>query len=107
MSVKTTVNTDFEIQLNGEEIIEKNCKKLAENIKKSAPKKTKEYANGITYRIDSGTGYVYNKGSHWSLGHILEFGTVKQRPQPHYRTNYNKQKSEIINDFRNIKIEIE
>lgn len=87
---KTEVEVNqIDIDLSGEieNILKKTGRNCAELIKRNAPKKTGDYANGWTYELEnSETVRVYNNGDNATLSHLLEFGhrtklgmTYKQR----------------------------
>lgn len=83
------------------------AEKTASKIRAKAPKRTGDYAAGIgVSQLQNGKPVngkgttpsnkvlkkydvvIHNKTKHYRLGHILEFGTVTQGPQPHYRPNH-------------------
>lgn len=78
-----------EFKLDWEDIQDDYTETVAEKVAEDAPKDSGDYADGIgTTRLDARTRIVHNKGDSYRLGHVLEYGTANQRPQPHYRPNH-------------------
>lgn len=105
---KTVVNK-IEVKFtNLDDLLKKSAKDLAKDIQNAAPKDSGEYASGITYKKVGKDDYkIFNDGERFGLGHILEFGTTKQKAQPHYRPTFEKHKPKILKHLEKIKLEIE
>lgn len=102
---KTTVNL-IDLELVGiDEVIKNIANTTAKDIRAKAPKKSGEYAKGIkATKVKINEYAVSNKGKRYTLGHLLEFGSVHTRAQSHYRVVYPAKKKEFIDEMKKIKI---
>jgi HK97 gp10 family phage protein len=94
---------------NVDEIVEKHAQDNADNISKKAPKRSGDYAKSFGVRkIENSKGTSYAVGStngQYRIGHILEFGTIKQKPQPHYRPAFQEDRKNFKNKLEQVELE--
>jgi HK97 gp10 family phage protein len=96
---------------NIEDVMYEHAKSNAENVAKKAPKRTKAYADSIGVMPINSGGYKTEKdkavsfavgslNSQYTLTHILELGTVKQKAQPHFRPAFEEDRKELIKKLK-------
>lgn len=111
MSKTTSEYFEIDIELDVASIIDKHCKKSVDSLKVKSPKASGKYASNWTFIIsgkeDRCSGTVYNSEP---IGHFLEYGHIAGKTwvpaQPHLERVYEDQKTEFINDMKNINIKV-
>lgn len=109
----------FKFVISYDDIIEENCKELADKISNQAKSKwgnKSPYAKSWTFKMKKYNGekygVVYNK-KHYRLTHLLEFGHAiwnsktgkKFKGYEHIGNNFRTQKTKFIKDMEKAKIE--
>jgi HK97 gp10 family phage protein len=96
---------------NIEDVMYEHSKSNAKNISKRAPKRNGEYARSIGvlpinyggYKTEKNKAVSFAVGSlnnQYTLTHILEFGTVKQKAQPHFRPAYEEDRKTLAKKLK-------
>lgn len=109
MAVGNIEINELNISLEVDDMLSKMAKDLVEELKKTSPKNTGEYAEGWTSKRIGKFEVVYNK-NRGSLVHLKEYGHVVRRkkgykriaPQPHVYPAFQK----ILSNFSKYKNEV-
>lgn len=104
MSVKVN---EVKIVITGiDDLLDEIAGQTVADIKSNAPKDTGTYVNGIiSKKTDEQERTIFNDGLHAPLGHVLEYGTVHQKAQPHYKPAFDKNAKEFEKKAAKLKLE--
>lgn len=104
MSVKVN---EVNVEIVGiDELLDEVASKTVADIKANAPKDTGTYASGIISKeTDEQERTIFNERKHLYLGHVLEYGTIYQKAQPHFKPAFDKNAKDFEKKAAKLKLE--
>lgn len=96
--------SDIKLELDYDSILSEFAPSAMNAVKKKAPERYGTYKQDITFTIVGSTIIVYVQAPQYRIAHILEFGSVNQRSQPHFMPGYNEVEKKYIEKMKNVDI---